>query len=117
MMNNEGKLKQYMGRALLFLGVMLGVLVVVVVGLGVAASSPGTILTIEQIGDEKWLLGMRVIIYVVLWVIWKPLLLHFKKDLPDSTVSRSRRPLAILIAAYELLFASNLPARLIGLFI
>lgn len=117
MMNKEGKLKQYMGRALLFACVMLVVLVVVVIGLRIATSSPDTVLTIEQISDAKWLLGVRLFIYAALWLFWKPVILHFKKDVPDEAIKRSRRPLAILIAAYELLFASNVPARLIGLFI
>lgn len=70
--------------------------------------------SVAAISESSWLIVMRFTIYVLLWVFWRPILRHFKPTITDAAIKGSRRPLAVLILAYEFLFASEIPQLLIN---
>lgn len=70
--------------------------------------------TVAAISESSWLVVIRLTIYVLLWAFWRPILRHFKPTITDAAIKASRRPLAILILAYEFLFASEIPQLLMN---
>jgi hypothetical protein len=88
-----------------------GIVVVVALGLllvrGMLASGGEHIQSLHDIAASPWLLVLRLMLYTSLWQFWLKILALFINNVDPQFARVTRRPLAILLAAYELLFASN----------
>lgn len=100
-------------RIALFCAMLLG-LYIIFIGLLALLVQTDTLALVVNAGSSRWLLVVRLIVYASLWFSWKPLLQKYDSTLSDTSVRALRRPLIILIIAYEFLFGSEIP-QLIGL--
>jgi hypothetical protein len=104
---------QTIKRIALFCALLFG-LYILFMGVLAILVQTNTLASVVDAGRSRWLLVIRLSIYTALWLGWKPLLRKCGATLSDEAIRASRRPLAILILAYEFLFASEIP-QLIGL--
>lgn len=88
-----------------------GIVVAVALGLllvrGMLASGGEHVQSLRDMAVSPWLLVLRLTLYASLWHFWSKILALFINIVDPQFAQLTRRPLAILLVSYELLFASN----------
>ena len=68
---------------------------------------------VEAIAHSPYLFIFRITIYALIWIRWSSLVQSLSnKPVNNSAISVSRRPLLVLIIAYELLLPTDLVGKL-----
>lgn len=84
-------------------------IIMVKIGLSLLGTQAEQIETLNRWKESSVLILIRYSLYVALWFCWRPLLLQMNPKLPEAFIKASRRPLIVLILAYELFIARDLP--------
>ena len=88
-----------------------GILLTMIIGLllvqAMLASGGERIQSLHDFATSPWLFVFRLILYGTLWYFWAWILSQFMPNADAEIAQLTRRPLVILLVAYELFFASN----------
>lgn len=79
------------------------------IGLSLLGTQAEQIETLNRWKESSALIVLRYCLYALLWFCWRPLLLQMNPKLPEAFIKASRRPLVVLILAYEFFIARDLP--------
>lgn len=106
-MTNSSLIKKSLKLALLFFGILLLLIVVTRIGLGLVGTQTEVINLLNAVADSRFVVVIRLAVYVLVFLNWSRLLKRFDSTLSDAFIHATRRPLVVLIALYEIVIVQE----------